>query len=199
MKKYFLLLAVFASLFYFSPQNASATYGAGFCVDSCGSCNAYLWSLNPDCTNVRCSVISCTSGRSDCEREFKTKGTSCSGGACCSGLCGSDPRTDTQCQNKVCGGSGWTAQNKDNGITCSGGTCQSGVCTPSISCSATLSVSSSGTGTCTVSASVSATGCDGQTFEIKDAAETSKCVGLITGGSGTCPSTWTISAGTSYN
>ncbi|MFZ3077455.1 MAG: hypothetical protein WA139_03310, partial [Candidatus Aenigmatarchaeota archaeon] len=28
---------------------------------------------------------------------------------------------------------------------------------------------------------------------------TSKCVGLITGGSGTCPSTWTISAGTSYN
>jgi len=133
MRKYFLLLIIFIAFFYLS-QNVNATYGAGFCVDKCSNCVASLWGLNTECTNVRCMVISCINGRSDCEREFKAEGTSCTGGSCCSGLCGSDPRTDTQCQNKVCGSSGWTAQNKADGTACtySGkpSQCEAGKCKP---------------------------------------------------------------------
>ncbi len=77
------------------------------------------------------------------------------------------------------------------------------VITVTVACTGTLTVPISGTGTCTVTASLTASNCDGQTWEIRDS-ETRKCpttgLGTVSGNpySNTCP--WTVSTGSyTYN
>jgi hypothetical protein len=67
-------------------------------------------------------------------------------------------------------------------------------------CAAALSVSISGSGTCTVTAYLAASGCDGQSWQVKDNG-TTKCSGTVSGSpySKTC-SSWTVGIGTyTYN
>jgi len=76
----------------------------------------------------------------------------------------------------------------------------SGIYTIAVACTGTLNVSISGTGTCTVTTSLTATGCDGQGWQIKDDGNI-KCSGTVSGSpySYTC-SSWTVSAGSyTYN
>ncbi|MEM5794513.1 MAG: NEW3 domain-containing protein [Candidatus Aenigmatarchaeota archaeon] len=53
--------------------------------------------------------------------------------------------------------------------------------TPSVNCVGNLSLSISGSGTCTVNARVTASNCDGKSFDVKDESGNIKCSGVISG------------------
>jgi len=137
MKKCFLIFAMIILSFSISSENANAWTG-GVCAPLC---DASIWAppYDANCINVRSAAVSCHPGLYGCEYEFKAAGSWCLTGTCCSGSCGADPRTDTQCQDATCGGSGWTASNKPDGTvctkngkssTCMTGVCQTPLCTP---------------------------------------------------------------------
>jgi|GEM_PF-1508126 len=122
-----------------SSENVVGVYTGQGCVPFPPGCvdAAYSPGLDASCIHVRALGIGCHINAVGCEYEFEPEGTWCSvTGTCCSGKCGVDPRTDTQCQDANCGALGWTASNKPDGTACtySGkpSSCLSGVCQPAI-------------------------------------------------------------------
>ncbi len=169
---------------------------------TCPACGgAVSLALSPNPANPSVTITATVSGLSICEdttariREGSCSGTqkctcSISGSGCSCTFTGpASTTTYYACVDKNADGDYSDAGESDSEIL----TVQS-VCT------GTQTVSISGSGTCTVTASLTATGCDGQSWQIKDDG-TTKCSGTVSGSPYpyTC-SSWTVGAGAyTYN
>jgi len=119
--------------------------------------------------------------------------------------CGTSGSTLCDSTWRASSGTGDNHYGKGGAYSCQGMCDGSGDCEYAVNCegicSGTLDISISGSGTCTVTASLSATGCNGLAWQVKDSGGATKCSGTVSGSpySTTC-SNWTVGVGThTYN
>jgi hypothetical protein len=179
--------------------------------------------LTSTCTNqdatssVKCdsTVNKCTAGECSGEKRYpecdssgncdssatsyyQSATVSASAGYSLTSTCGTTGSTLCDSTWRASSGTGDSNYGAGGSYNCQG-MCNGGSCLYAANCqgvcSGTQTVLISGSGTCTVTASLSATGCDGQSWQIKDGG-TTKCSGTVSGNpySYTCPD-WTVGTG----
>lgn len=212
-----LLLFVFSLLavFYFSFSQTIIAYDIAACT-ACSDCKASTFGLHPQCANFICRTVSCMSSKFECEGTYKVDRTACLYSASQTGVCKSgkcvECLTNVDCTNPakpncdtsthtckaavpICNNNG-IQDNGETGIDCGGGGC------PACSvCTASLSFPTVGTGDpCGITASISATNCDGKSYQVKEGtAVISGCSGTVSGSAFSTSCSFTQSGTKSYD